>query len=342
MIALGVARQQFVERDVAAQCRRGGQAPGRRIHLAFDRGRADQLVVEAAFLIEQADEGGGQILDGCLPGRGSRSTCAHGRGQQSVRFRSAAAARPAPAEARRRATWTSARASSRGRSSKCKQALAEPVAAASAGDDQRHGRSGDRAIAVADQPLDDTGLAPADARLRAGGDPLLVGAAQKQPHQARSVEQAGRRTIASISARLPSSFAGDRDVRQSGAEARRRCRRPGSAASPSSAPAPARSGASAELRKKSTRTVDSRSPPARRAGAFWSAAEAAIGHSSGIICADDYRICVNFPSTRLRMADVLDDEKETRGVERASRRDKPSTPRESERDRGDDRASAGK
>ena len=40
---------------------------------------------------------------------------------------------------------------------------------------------------------------------------------------------------------------------------------------------------SSGCRKKSVRTVDRRSRPARRAGAFWSAAGAAIGHSSGSI-----------------------------------------------------------
>ena len=73
------------------------------------------------------------------------------------------------------------------------QALAEPVAAAAAGEDQGHRRGGDCAILVADQALQHARFALAAAGIGRGRDPLLVRAAQKQPDQRRTVEQTRRR-----------------------------------------------------------------------------------------------------------------------------------------------------
>ena len=74
------------------------------------------------------------------------------------------------------------------------QALAEAVAAAAAAEDQRHRGRGDRAIIVADEALQDARLAAPAARSGRGRDPLLVGAAKEQRHQARLVEQGRRRS----------------------------------------------------------------------------------------------------------------------------------------------------
>ena len=49
------------------------------------------------------------------------------------------------------------------------------------------------AVGVADEPLDDPGVAPADARLRSGRDALLVGAAQKPLNEAEAIEQPAQR-----------------------------------------------------------------------------------------------------------------------------------------------------
>src|SRR5256885_14889832 len=94
-------------------------------------------------------------------------------------------------------------------------------------------------------------------------------------------------------------------------------------------------------RKKSTRTVDSRSRPARRAGAFWSAAVAAIGHSSGIIAPAIIRFALT--SRQLScVAHPLHDEKRCRGV--SEQRNEIARPGAGERERngGENGAAPGK
>ena len=78
------------------------------------------------------------------------------------------------------------------------QALAEAIAALTAPEDQRHRRGRHRAIGMADQALEDPRLAPPAARPGRGRDPLLVRAAQKQPHQAQRGRAAGQPESVSI------------------------------------------------------------------------------------------------------------------------------------------------
>ena len=194
------------------------------------------------------------------------------------------------------------------------QALAEPVAASSAPEDQRHRRGRHRAVGMANQALEDPRLAPPAARPGRGRDPLLVGAAQKQPDEGSAVEQPRARE------RL--------DQIEIGAVVRRRASAAGMAARISSAISPIRQWSIAVIsarscsvrrcagsRKKSTRTVGRRSPPAPRAGASAApAAAAAIGHSSAII-RRGYPISVNFASTQeANAAQMLEGEEAPRGI----------------------------
>ena len=70
------------------------------------------------------------------------------------------------------------------------EALAEPVAAPSASEDEGHRRSRDAAIGMTYQALEDPGFAAPGAGGRGGRDPFFVGAAQQHRHQARLIEQA--------------------------------------------------------------------------------------------------------------------------------------------------------
>ena len=83
MTRLRVARQQLVERDFAGNSGAAGKRVGDEVHLAFDRGGEDQLVAKIAFLIEQADQRGGQ-RSMLLPGSWLREHLRGGRGKQPV------------------------------------------------------------------------------------------------------------------------------------------------------------------------------------------------------------------------------------------------------------------
>ena len=95
------------------------------------------------------------------------------------------------------------------------KALTKAVTTPASRNDQRHGCCGNRPIAMTDQSLNHSRLATADARLGARRNPLFVGAPQQQPNQTRVGRASRPTTSASISARLPSSLAGDRQARQS-------------------------------------------------------------------------------------------------------------------------------
>src|SRR5437762_232908 len=76
----------------------------------------------------------------------------------------------------------------RGQVVKRNQALAEAVTAATATEDQRHRRCGNRAVIVADKTLEDTRFAPTATGSRGRCNPLLVRAAKKQGHQFKLVQ----------------------------------------------------------------------------------------------------------------------------------------------------------
>ena len=61
--AIAVAGQQLVERDVSAETRTTGERVGDEVHFAFDSRGADQLVIEVALFVEQADERGSEIFE---------------------------------------------------------------------------------------------------------------------------------------------------------------------------------------------------------------------------------------------------------------------------------------
>ena len=306
--------------------------------LAFDCGRGDdQFVVEAAFLVEQTDERGGQLLD---------AACRVVARRALAHWPRTAVGRPPPT--RRAATssrrsaaaidWTSASAPRRAadrrsasrhwpkRSRRRPRAMISAIAAAATAPSPWLTR-----------PWIDARVAPAGARLGSGRDPLLVGAAQQHAERGR-LGRAARPRQQRRSARGCPRRSRRGDVRQQPREARRRCRRPGNAASPSSARVPARVRRSAGSRKKSTRTVDSRSRPARRAGAFWSAAERSDRPFFRHHLRPAYPICVNFASTRGECRTCWTMKKDDRGID--EKRDEIGCPRaaERERDRGDDRA----
>ena len=271
MIALGVARQQLIQ----APCRRSiaarrARACETKLDLAFGRGGTDQLVGQRIFLVEQANEGGASRFSmRILPRHGSpapeRSAAASSRSASAAPVPHDAA----PTKRGSKRAWTSARASSRGRSSNSKQALAEAIAAAPASKDQRHGGRGDRAIVVADQALQDARLAAAAPR-SAPQSAIRSSSARRSSSAIRpgAVEQAGDVEASRSARRSPSSFAGDRDRPAARREARRRYRRPGSGASRSSAPAPARSGAPPDRgRNRHGRWTAGRGPRGARARA---------------------------------------------------------------------------
>ena len=161
------------------------------------------------------------------------------------------------------------------------QALAEPVAAPAASEDQRHGGGGDGAIIVADEALQDACFAAPAARPRRGRDPLLVGASQEHGHQARLVDEARQRQRLD-ERRVTFVICGDPAAGQRGAN------RIGNIADEAvkhgGHQRPFLLG-QALRRIEEEVTANGREPaPARGArGPLPSAAGAAMGHSSGII-----------------------------------------------------------
>ena len=181
------------------------------------------------------------------------------------------------------------------------QALAKPVAAPAARKHQRHCRCSDRAIVVADQGPG--GLARLARPARAAAAIAIRSSSARRSSKREQlivVEQAGIASAARSAGNCrrhwppPSPPGAPR-------EAHRRCRRPGNGAWPSSAPAPARSGA---RRGRGRSRPDGRQPSAARAArgrvriTLDPRRGAATGHSSGII-RRHYPIWVNFGSTRL-------------------------------------------
>ena len=186
----GVARQEFVHRDFAAEAASARQRLGHEGHLAFDRRGDDQFVFELALLGQERDELGGQRLDAAC-----RVVAAEhvgpGRSQQPVslggpdgRDQLAAHGRAHGMDQRNRF--------GRRQIVEMDEALAKAVAALSAPKDQRHGGGRHRAVGMTDKALEDARLAPPAARPGRGRDPLLVRAAQKQPDQGSAVEQPAR------------------------------------------------------------------------------------------------------------------------------------------------------
>ena len=182
---------------------------------AFVGGGEDQIVGQAAAFVEEVDQRRGQRS---MPRSSSwRSSTLLGRlseleRRQSAAPRLAASSRRSPAAT----AWTRCSALPRRQIVEGDQALAEAVAAAAAGEDQRHRGGGDRAIIVADQALQHARLAASAAGSGRGRDPLLVGAAQQQRHQPRLVEQAGGASALRSAPRRP------RHWRPSGRSAARR------------------------------------------------------------------------------------------------------------------------
>ena len=101
-------------------------------------------------------------------------------------------------------------------SGSARQALTKAIAAAAAGDDQRHRSRGNGAVGVTDKALDDARVAPADASLGSGRDALLVGPAQQPLHQAKAVEQPGGKQF-DDDREVAFIVRGHCDVRQDGA-----------------------------------------------------------------------------------------------------------------------------
>ena len=177
------------------RCRAARERLGDEGHLAFDR-RARRSARRSARLPRRAAATSVAVsaLDAAarVMTRRARRTAA----AESDRSLPAEPTSAASSRAQRRGDGMDQRRGRRpaARSSKCEQALAEAVAAAAAREDQRHRRGRDRAVVVADQPLEHPRLAPPAARPGRGRDPLLVGAAQQQPRSGRHGRAARRRS----------------------------------------------------------------------------------------------------------------------------------------------------
>ena len=297
--ALSCARQRRPSRSSAMTCRaspdssssiaefgrqrrRGGRAPRRRRLISPSlRGGKHQLVGKATGFIEKVDQRSRSARRCRAPRRAASRTCSDA--SASSRSAPGGAARGRELAAKPGGDGVDQRLGARRRQVvEGDEALAEAVAAAAAAEDQRHRRGGDRAIIVADQSLQHARLAAAAAGSRGGRRSAL----RRRGAEAAPSSRA-RRAGPQRSAPRPARHR----LRRS-----RRARPLGSAARTASATSLTRQWSMAVIsarscsvrrlagsRKKSRRTVASRPRPARRAGAFPSAAGAAIGHSSGII-----------------------------------------------------------
>src|SRR5262249_48547422 len=75
---------------------------------------------------------------------------------------------------------------------KCNEALAEPVAATTPTENQRHRSGGDRTVIVANESLENASFTTSAAGPGRGRDALLIGPPQKQRHKTGLVEKARR------------------------------------------------------------------------------------------------------------------------------------------------------
>ena len=167
MIALCDRRTAARRGDLAGMPARRARASATKLDLAFVRGGEDQFVVKAAVLVEQANERWRSSARCLLRGSWRASTCVMAAASSAIGRRRRRDRGEVLREATAAIAQTSARAAAGGRSSKCNKALAEPVAAPAAREDQRHRRGGNRAVVMADQALEHPRLAASAARLGA-------------------------------------------------------------------------------------------------------------------------------------------------------------------------------
>jgi len=187
--APGIARQQLLERRIDQNSSPPGEDLGDEADLPLLSGREHELVVQPAAFIEKLDQRRAERFDAAL-GVVILKHIVGRLGELEVRCRRAPRGGKIAAQARCNRVNQMLRACLR-QIVEGDQALAEAIAAAAAGEDQRHRRRGDRAIIMADQALEDARFAPPASCAGRRRDPLLIRPAQQQRHEAGLVEQAG-------------------------------------------------------------------------------------------------------------------------------------------------------